>query len=108
MKIIGLPNTTNVWGAEVFGMVTVLVIGKVTEYFTSEAYMPTKSIAENAVTGPATVIITGFGTGMMLTLIPVISIQIGSTLSFYCPSGFNFWKTLKGLYGKGISTVGMP
>lgn len=107
MKIIGLPNTTNVWGVDVFGLVTVLVIGKVTENFTSEAYIPTKSIAENAVTGPETVIITGFVTGVMLTLIPVISIVIGSNLSFYCPSGFNFGKTLKGLYGKGISTVGM-
>ena len=107
LKMIGLPNATNVCGAVVIGLVTGIVIGKATEYFTSEAYAPTRSIAENAVTGPATVIIAGFGTGMMSTLIPVIAIVIGTTLSFYCASGFNFGNTLNGLYGIAISAVGM-
>lgn len=99
----------NMWicGSIITGLVVGIIIGKATEYFTSSAYKPTKSIAESSETGPATVIIKGVGTGMISTSIPVIAIVLGIILSFLFSAGFDLNNVSMGLYGVGIAAVGM-
>ncbi|MAT74849.1 hypothetical protein CMK14_06805 [Candidatus Poribacteria bacterium] len=93
------------WGAIITGLVAGLVIGKVTEFFTSHEYPPTQGIAKQATSGPATVIIEGVAVGMESTAIPVITIVVAIALSFYLPGGVS--EPLMGLYGVGIAAVGM-
>jgi K(+)-stimulated pyrophosphate-energized sodium pump len=102
-----LPNYVGLWGSIVFGLATGWLIGKETEYFTSEAYKPTQEIARNAETGPATVIIAGLGTGMLSTAFPVLTIVVGTMFAFLCASGFDMTNLAMGLYGIGIAAVGM-
>jgi K(+)-stimulated pyrophosphate-energized sodium pump len=90
-----------------FGLLTGLHIGRATEYFTSEAYRPTKSIAQNADTGAATVVISGVGAGMLSTSLPVLAVVVGTVLSFYFASGFDSSNVSMGLYGIGLASVGM-
>ena len=107
LKLLGLPNYLGIWGSIVFGLITGWLIGKETEYFTSEAYKPTQHIAKNAETGPATVIIAGLGTGMLSTAFPVLTIVVGTMLAYVCASGFDLANMSMGLYGIGIAAVGM-
>ncbi len=107
LKVLEIENVWGVWASIVTGLVVGIVIGKATEYYTSEEYKPTKKIAESAQTGPATVIIAGLGVGMTSTVIPVIMISIGIILSFLTASGFDFTNMGAGLYGIGIAAVGM-
>ena len=89
------------------GVVTGIVIGKATEYFTASSHGPTRSIAESARTGPATVIIAGLGTGMQSTAVSVISV-VAATLAAYALGGdFDSSNVEKGLYGIGLASVGM-
>ena len=81
------------------------MIGKVTEIFTSHDYAPTRGIAKQAQTGPATVIIEGVAVGMESTAIPVITIVTAVAISYYLPGGVQ--EPLMGLYGVGIAAVGM-
>jgi K(+)-stimulated pyrophosphate-energized sodium pump len=110
LKTLDLPNFAGIWGAIVVGLLTGIVIGKATEYFTSQEYKPTKDIAESAATGPATVIISGLGTGMLSTVVPVTAVVIGTTFA-YCLAAGNWHFTADsigmGLYGIGIAAVGM-
>lgn len=94
-------------GSIITGLVTGIIIGQSTEYYTSHAYRPTQDIAESSQTGPATVIIKGIGTGMISTAIPVITIVVGIVLSFLFAANFNFSNMAMGLYGIGIAAVGM-
>lgn len=110
LKWLGLPNYTGIWGAIVVGLITGIVIGKATEYFTSQEFQPTKDIAQNAMTGPATVIISGLGTGMLSTVVPVVAVVIGTTLAYCLAAGswhFSPASMSMGLYGIGIAAVGM-
>ncbi len=110
LKALDLPNYTGIWGAIVVGLITGIVIGKATEYFTSQEYKPTRAIAESAATGPATVIISGLGTGMLSTVVPVTAVVIGTTLAYCFAAGnWNFSpdNISMGLYGIGIAAVGM-
>ena len=84
---LDLPNKWQVWGAIVTGLVAGLIIGKVTEIFTSHEYKPTRAIAKQAQTGPATVIIEGIAVGMESTAIPVITIIAAVAVSYYLPGG---------------------
>ena len=102
---LDLPNKWQVWGAIIAGLVAGLVIGKVTEIFTSHDYSPTRAIAKQAQTGPATVIIEGIAVGMESTAIPVITIVVAVAVSYYLPGGAT--EPLMGLYGVGIAAVGM-
>ncbi len=95
-----------VWGAVLTGLVVGLIIGYATEYFTSAKYKPTRFIAGQSETGPATVIIGGLSMGMLSTLVPVLTICAGILLSFYFAGGFSVSITM-GLYGVGIAAVGM-
>ena len=102
---LDLPNKWQVWGAIVTGLVAGLIIGKVTEIFTSHDYSPTRAIAKQAETGPATVIIEGIAVGMESTAIPVMTIIAAVAISYYLPGGAS--APLMGLYGVGIAAVGM-
>ena len=103
--ILDLPNKWQIWGAIIAGLAAGLIIGKVTEIFTSHDYKPTRAIAKQAETGPATVIIEGIAVGMESTAIPVITVIGAVAISFYLPGGAT--DTLMGLYGVGIAAVGM-
>ena len=103
--LLKLPNWIETSVAVIIGLAVGLVIGKATEYFTSSDFAPTKGIAEQAKTGPATVLIDGLAVGMNSTMIPVITIAIGIFVSFYLVGGAQ--NTLMGLFGVGMAAVGM-
>ena len=105
LHYLDLPNKWQVWIAIVTGLTAGIIIGKVTEIFTSHDYEPTRGIAKQSSSGPATVIIEGVAVGMESTAIPVITIVIAIALSFYIPGGAT--EPLMGLYGVGIAAVGM-
>ena len=107
LYILDMPRWLGNWGSIIVGLGTGIFIGKITEYFTSEAYKPTRFIAEQAKTGPATVIIGGMGTGMISTFYPVIAIVIGTALAYGFSSGGDLTDISRGLYGIGIAAVGM-
>jgi len=107
IQLLGLPNPWGIWFSIVIGLATGIIIGKTTEYYTSEAYKPTQNIAANAETGPATVIISGLGTGMLSTAIPVLTIVVGTILAYMTASGWDLSNMSMGLYGIGIAAVGM-
>ncbi len=94
-----------VWLAVVVGLFAGVIVAKAAEYYTSNDYKPTQGIAENALTGPATVIIDGVAVGMMSTGIPVITVAIGIFLSFWLSGGFI--DPIRGLYGISVAAVGM-
>lgn len=102
---IMLPQNFGIWGSIVTGLIAGVIIGKGTEYYTSSNYSPTKGIAGNAKTGPATVIIDGIATGMMSTVIPVVTISVAILLSYTFAGGFS--SISLGLYGIAIAAVGM-
>ena len=107
MILLEMSNPWGIWGAIVVGLVTGLVIGKATEYYTSHSFKPTRTIAESAKTGAATVIISGLGIGMISTAIPVIAVAVGIILAYLLAAGFDFANISMGLYGIGIAAVGM-
>ena len=104
---LGLENWAGVAGAVVVGLLVGVVIGRSTEYYTSQSYRPTRRLSESGKTGPATVIISGIGLGMLSTAIPVIAVVIGVIASYLLASGFDFGNAAMGLYGIGIAAVGM-
>ena len=95
----------------VVGLLAGVIIGKSTEYYTSQSYKPTQKVAESSQTGPATVIISGIGLGMISTVIPVLTIGVAIILAYLCANGFQIAFTPEnlslGLYGIGIAAVGM-
>ena len=95
----------------VVGLFAGVIIGKATEYYTSQSYRPTQKVSESSQTGPATVIISGLGLGMLSTAIPVVTVGVAIILSYLCANGFNVAFTPEnlslGLYGIGIAAVGM-
>ncbi len=105
LHMLEIPNMWNVWGAIVVGLVSGIIIGKATEYYTSHEYKPTQKLSEQALTGAGTTIIDGIAVGMMSTGIPVVTIVIAIILSYYLPGGGQ--SPLLGLYGIGIAAVGM-
>ncbi len=119
MYLLQMPNWIGISLAVVVGLISGIIIGQSTEYYTSHTYKPTQAIAESSATGPATVIISGIGVGMLSTCIPVITVVIGIVLSYSFAAGLCFVDgiTIKnvfssgylsqGLYGIGIAAVGM-
>ncbi|MBZ0099837.1 MAG: sodium/proton-translocating pyrophosphatase, partial [Taibaiella sp.] len=103
-SVLGVENI-GVYFAVLSGLVGGILIGFFTEYFTSDSYKPTKKLAGTSLTGPATIIIGGISLGMLSTAIPVIIVACAILASYYFAGGaadFNM-----GLYGIGISAVGM-
>ncbi len=109
LYLLGLPNYLGIWASIVVGLLAGIAIGQSTEYFTASAYKPTRNIAESASTGPATLIISGIGTGLISAAVPLGIICVAITLAFGFSSGFNFdsGSLNIGLYGIGVAAVGM-
>ena len=104
---LGISNWAAIGTCVVVGLVVGVIIGKSTEYYTSHSFKPTQKLAEAGNTGPATVIINGIGLGMMSTAIPVITVVVGVVSSFLLASDGDLTQIGHGLYGIGISAVGM-
>lgn len=105
--LLQLNNWALIGCSVVVGLIVGIVIGRSTEYYTSQSYKPTRRLAESGITGPATVIISGVGLGMVSTAIPVLAVVAGIILSYWFASGFDFGNVAMGLYGIGIAAVGM-
>ena len=105
--LLGIDNWLWLSCSVIVGLLVGIVIGRSTEYYTSQSYKPTKRLSESGKTGPATVIISGIGLGMLSTAIPVIAVVIGIIASYLFASGFEFSNVAMGLYGIGIASVGM-
>jgi len=97
----------HIWGSLVSGLITGIVIGKASEYYTSAEYKPTRCIAKSAASGAGPVIIDGLGAGMTSTMIPVLAVVIGMSFAFGFASRFQFSAINEGLYGIGLAAVGM-
>ncbi len=107
LKYLNIPNYAGVWGSMMAGLVGGICIGKITEFYTSSGFHPTRNIAHSSKTGPATVIISGIGTGMISTAIPVLIVGASIILAFLFASNFDFSNISFGLYGIAIAAVGM-
>ena len=111
LYLLQIENWLGVSFSVVSGLVAGVVIGQATEYYTSHSYKPTQKISEASKTGPATVIIQGIGTGMISTMIPVVTISIAIMLSYLFANRFDLSMSASsismGLYGIGIAAVGM-
>ena len=111
LYLLELDNWIGVSLSVVTGLMAGVIIGQGTEYYTSQSYKPTRQISESSQTGPATVIIKGIGTGMISTMIPVVTISVAIMLSYLCANHFDLSMSAesisRGLYGIGIAAVGM-
>jgi len=111
LYLFQIENWVGVSFSVITGLCAGVIIGQGTEYYTSHSYKPTQDIAASSQTGAATVIIKGIGTGMISTMIPVVTISIAIMLSYLCANGFDLSMTAasmsRGLYGIGIAAVGM-
>ena len=113
LYLLDMPNWWGLSIAVVVGLAAGVIIGQATEYYTSHSYKPTRKLAESSKTGPATVIISGIGLGMISTAIPVITVSVAIILAYLAANGFAAGDLLsadalsKGLYGIGIASVGM-
>lgn len=113
LYFLGLENWLGISFSVIIGLFAGIIIGQSTEYYTSHSYKPTKKVAESAETGPATVIISGIGLGMLSTAIPVLTIGAAIILAFLSAINFDIANMLTagnlslGLYGIGIAAVGM-
>ena len=102
---LGIIMAVRIWAAMLVGLIVGIIIGKSAEYYTSYDHGPTKEIAGQANTGPATVVIAGLSVGQLSTGIPVAAIAIGILLSYGLAGGFE--TPIQGLYGIGLAAVGM-
>ncbi len=111
LYMLQIDNWLGLSFSVITGLAAGVIIGQATEYYTSHSYKPTQKISEAGLTGSATVIIKGIGTGMMSTCIPVVTIGVAIMLSYLCANGFvmdmNASALSQGLYGIGIAAVGM-
>ncbi len=98
-------QTIGIYFSIISGLIAGVLIGKVTEYYTSDSYNPTKELAGKSETGSATIIIGGIGLGMLSTLFPVIIVAICILVSYFVSGGSN--SAALGLYGIALSAVGM-
>ena len=94
-----------VWVAILAGLVAGLVIARGTEHYTSYEHKPTKRIAQQADTGPATVIISGIAEGMISTWVPLLTTVVTILVSFHAAGGAATF--LLGVFGVGLAAVGM-
>ena len=102
--VLGKANW-KIYFAILAGLIAGVLIGKATEYFTSDGFKPTKNLAGTSETGTATIIIGGLSVGMLSTLMPIIIISICVLVAFYVSGGAT--NASLGLYGIALSAVGM-
>ena len=99
--ILGKENWT-IYFAILSGLISGVLIGQATEYFTSDSYKPTKNLAATSETGTATIIISGLSVGMLSTLLPIIIVAACVLIAYYVSGGGTM-----GLYGIALAAVGM-
>ena len=102
--LLGLEH----WGlyvAILSGLVAGVLIGKATEYYTSDTYKPTQELSSKSQTGSATIIIGGLGLGMLSTALPIIIVAVCILLAFFLSGGAQ--SAGMGLYGIALAAVGM-
>lgn len=113
LYLLGFSNWIGLSFSVISGLLAGIIIGQGTEYFTSHSYKPTRDIAASAQTGPATVIISGMGTGFISTVVPVVTIVFAIMISYLSAIGFDVHNMVSGpnlsmgLYGIAIAAVGM-
>ena len=113
LYFLDITNWIGVSFSVITGLLAGIIIGQSTEYFTSHSYKPTRRVSESGKTGPATVIISGLGLGMLSTAIPVATIAIAIIMAYLCAIQFDVANMMAahnlslGLYGIGIAAVGM-
>lgn len=95
----------NAFVSVVVGLAVGLIIARITEYYTSDAYKPVRQIAKESETGAATNIISGLSVGMMSTALPMIILAAGVIIAFYASNGSA--DAGQGLYGIALAAVGM-
>ena len=109
--ILALPVTYFILGdykfyfAIVSGLIAGVLIGKATEYFTSDTYKPTQKLAKSSETGSATIIIDGISLGMLSTVIPIVIVGACILIAYFVSGGAG--SAAKGLYGIALAAVGM-
>ena len=103
----GVPGVSwfGLWGAILTGLAAGLLIAWGTERYTSYEHRPTQRIAEQAETGPATVIIQGVAEGMLSTWIPLLTTVVAILLAYHAAGGGDSF--LLGVFGVGVAAVGM-
>ena len=102
--LLGLEH----WGlyvAILSGLVAGVLIGKATEYYTSDTFKPTQELSGKSQTGAATIIIGGLGLGMLSTAMPIIIVAVCILLAFFLSGGAA--SAGMGLYGIALAAVGM-
>ncbi len=102
--ILGKEHLT-VYFAILAGLISGVLIGKTTEYFTSDSYKPTKNLAGTSETGTATIIISGLSVGMLSTLFPIIIVAACVLVAYFVSGGAS--NPSMGLYGIALAAVGM-
>ena len=113
LYLLGFENWVGISFSVISGLIAGIIIGQGTEYYTSHSYNPTKLIAKSGATGPGTVIISGIGTGLISTFIPVVAIALAIMVAYLSAIGFDVQNLVSsanlsmGLYGIGIAAVGM-
>ena len=95
------------WLAILAGLLAGVLIGRVTEYYTSDTYKPTQNLAASSETGSATIIISGVGLGMLSTALPIIIVGIAILVAYFCSTLGYAGNTELGLYGISLAAVGM-
>ena len=113
IAVISLPlvyfvlgkNNWYVYFAILAGLISGVLIGQATEYFTSDSYRPTKNLASTSETGTATIIINGLSVGMLSTLLPIVIISVCILVAYFVSGGAN--SPSMGLYGISLAAVGM-
>ncbi|HOG06205.1 MAG TPA: sodium-translocating pyrophosphatase [Paludibacter sp.] len=113
LYFLKIDNWIGISFSVIVGLFAGIIIGQSTEYYTSQSYKPTKRVAASSQTGPATVIISGLGLGMISTAVPVVTICFAIVLAYLSAIQFDMANLLSaqnlglGLYGIGIAAVGM-
>jgi K(+)-stimulated pyrophosphate-energized sodium pump len=102
---LGMPNWLGLWVVVLAGLGVGIAIGKLTEYYTSHAFGPTRHIASQANTSTATALIEGLAVGMRSSGFPVVAVLAGIVISYYAAGGHE--NMLMGLYGVGLAAVSM-
>ncbi|MEE1198411.1 MAG: sodium-translocating pyrophosphatase [Acutalibacteraceae bacterium] len=87
------------------GLISGVLIGQSTEYFTSDTYKPTRKLAASSETGSATIIISGLSLGMLSTALPIIIVAACVLVAYFVSGGAN--SATMGLYGISLAAVGM-
>ena len=113
IAIIACPLVISLLGKEhlglyfaiLAGLIAGVLIGKATEYYTSDTFKPTQDLSSKSQTGAATIIIGGLGLGMLSTAVPIIIVAICILVAYFCSGGAA--STGMGLYGIALAAVGM-